>query len=99
MWFIRLLFVLTFVTMIGCGGEQSTPVQEAAPTDQVKSALQNVAESGMIDSGIMTAREQLEGMKATDAAKAEGLLKDLDELEGLSAGAAKKKATEMIGKL
>jgi len=99
MWFARVMFLVVFVALIGCSGEKTTPVQQAAPTDQVKSALQNVADTGTIDSGLVTVRDQLEAMKATDAAKADALLKDLDELEGLSGDAAKKKATEMIGKL
>lgn len=99
MRFARLLLVLVFVALIGCKTEKSIPVQQAAPTDQVKSALQNVANTGEIDSGIMTVREQLEAMKATDATKAEALLKDLAELEKLSGDPAKKKAEEMIGKL
>ncbi len=100
MWLARILFALVFVTLIGCNSaDTSTPVQQSAPTDQVKSALQNVADTGVIDSGIVTVREQLDTLKATDAAKAETLLKDLDELEKLSGDAAKKKAEEMIGKL
>ncbi|MHB8902164.1 MAG: hypothetical protein ACYC6Y_25685 [Thermoguttaceae bacterium] len=101
MWLARIMCALVFMTLIGCANnaDKSTPVQQAAPTDQIKSALQNVADTGTVDSGLMTVREQLETLKATDAAKAETLLADLAELEKLSDDAAKKKAQDMIGKL
>lgn len=99
MWLARFLPLLVIAAAIGCGpSDTSVPAQQAAPVDQVKSALQNVADTGVIDSGIMTVREQIEAMKATDSAKAEELLTDLDALEKLSGDAAKKKATEMLGK-
>lgn len=99
MWFVRILFVLGVVAIVGCGGTSSIPVKDQAAPDQVKMALQTVADTGEIDSGIMVVQEQLEVMKATDAAKADELLKDLEELQKLSGDAAKTKATEMIGKL
>ncbi len=100
MWFLRCLLLLSVVAVIGCAESGPTPTQNAMPaSDQAKSALQSVADTGQVDSGLVIVRDQLESMKATDSAKAEELLKDLDELEKLSGDAAKKKATEMIGKL
>lgn len=99
MWFARILFVLSVVAIFGCDSGSTLPVNDQEAPDQVKQALQSVADTGEIDSGLMVVQEQLEEMKATDAAKAEELLKDLEELMGLSGDAAKTKATEMIGKL
>jgi len=104
---IRFLLVLTLVlaplAILGCDSATtstpSTPVEEPGATSQITSGLQGVAETGEIDSGVMMVREQLEELKQTDAAKAEELLKDLDELESLSGEAAKTKAKEMLEKL
>jgi len=101
MWFVRFLTLLGVVAILGCGGGETTiPVEEPAADTQVKSALESTAETGEIDSGIMLVRDQLERMKTTDAAKAEGLLKDLDELQSMtSPGQVKTKAKEMLSKL
>ncbi len=100
MRFVCVLMLLVAVCLVGCGPAETT--QKVGPPDaqaEIKMALQSVADSGEIDSGLMMVGEQLESLKATDAAKAEELQKDLDELQGLSGDAAKKKAAEMIGKL
>lgn len=94
--------VLMASLVLGCGPrETKKAVQQAPPQDQVRSTLQQVAETGVVDSGLMVVREQLEAMKSTDAAKAEGLLQDLDQLEGMAnqPEQAKTKAQEMLGKL
>ena len=99
--FARIMTLLVALTLIGCGGPTETTKKVTPPSaqEQIKMALQNVVDSGEIDSGLMTVRDKLAEMKATDAAKAEELLKDLDELEKTSGEAAKTKATEMLGKL
>lgn len=101
MRFARFFLVLGLVALLGCGPQETTQrVEEPSGQDQVKSALENVAESGQIDSGLMIVRDELEAMKATDAAKAEELLSDLDALQALTDPAqAKAKAQEMIDKL
>ena len=97
MGFARVLMLLLVVCLIGCGPSETTKkVEPPAAQDQIKMALQNVAETGEIDSGLMVVSDKLEEMKATDAAKAEELLKDLADLEKSSGEAAKKKATEMV---
>lgn len=97
---VRVLMLLFVVCLVGCGpSETTTRVEETPAQDQIEMGLKAVADTGMIDSGVELVREKLEEMKQTDAAKAEELLKDLDELQKLSGDAAKKKATEMIGKL
>jgi hypothetical protein len=101
MWLVRFLLVLGAVAVLGCGeGVTTQPAQEAAPQQQIKSALETCAESGTIDSGLMVVREQAEAMQETDPDKADALLKDLDELESLRDPAQiKAKAKEMLGKL
>ena len=100
MWFVRLFVLLVVATVLGCSGEDTTSVEVAAPNTQIQSALESAAETGQIDSGIMLVREQLELMQETDAAKADALLKDLDELESMtSTGKVKAKAKEMLSKL
>jgi hypothetical protein len=99
MRFLSLLLVLGLVSAYGCGS--SAPSTDVTPPgqEQIKPTLESVVETGTIDSGLMVVREELEKMQATDSAKADELLKDLDELETLSGDAAKTKATEMLGKL
>ena len=59
-----------------------------------------MVESGVVDSGLMVVREELEKMQSTDAAKAQELLKDLDELESMSSpDQVRNKAKAMLGKL
>ncbi len=99
MWLKRLLLVAGMLVALGCGREETQTV--APPQSQIKPTLESVAQTGTIDSGLITVREELEAMKTTDAAKAETLLKDLDELEKMSGNpaGAKAKAQEMLGKL
>jgi hypothetical protein len=99
MWLKRSLVVLGLGLVLGCGsGEHVQSVEP--PKNQSKTILESVAQSGILDSGMMSVREELEKMKATDAAKAEGLLKDLDQLEKMNdAARIKAKAKEMAAKL
>ncbi len=88
--------------LVGCSN--GTPSQSVAPPDpnqEIRSALQQLAETGTIDSGLMVVRERLEAMRETDAAKAQTLLQDLSQLESMAGnpGQAKAKAQEMIKKL
>ncbi len=87
--------------LLGCGdATPSVTVEPPSATQQIKDAFDQVAASGEVDSGLVTAREQLEALKETDAAKAAELLKDLDELQAMKdATAIKKKASEMAAKL
>ena len=62
--------------------------------------LEQIAETGMVDSAVFSLRESLEKMRKTDASKAEELLKALDELEKLEdKGKVREHAAEMISKL
>lgn len=100
MKFARIIMLLVALTLVGCGpAERTKKVQPPSAQEEITMCLQHVADTGEIDSGLMVVRDKLAEMKATDAAKAEELLKDLDELEKTSGDAAKKKASEMLGKL
>lgn len=88
--------------VVGCGPRTpSQKVQPPSPKDEIRAALKSVAETGQVDSSLMLAREKLEELKKTDAAKADALLKDLSELEkmGSQPQQAKAKAQEMLNKL
>jgi hypothetical protein len=92
------------VVFLGCDGSQDVKVNApvVSPADAAKLALKDVANSGQMGSGMYTVRQNLEKLKSTDPAKAEGLLKDLDQLMALPPGdsaAIKAKAQEMAGKL
>ncbi len=103
MRFVSLITLLLMASLLfGCGPSVTTKsVKETTPQDQIKSALQQVANTGQVDSGLMVVREQLEAMKSTDEAKAQALLQDLDQLEALAnrPQQARAKAQEMLGKL
>ena len=74
---------------VGCGGPEIKvdPAASAPPVvsgkDQIKQRLQAVIDSGSGGSALGGIREALEELKKTDAALAEGLLKDLALLEPL----------------
>lgn len=87
-------------TVIGCGPKSVTKAVTPPGQEQIKPILEGIAEKGELDSGLMAVRDQLEAMKNTDAAKADALLKDLDELQKLRDPAQiKSKAKQMAGKL
>lgn len=99
MWLKRFCVVMGLLVMLGCGNGE-TVQSVTPPTNQAKQVLESVAQTGILDSGMVIVQEELEAMKATDAAKAEALLKDLDQLQKMSdAPRIKAKAKEMAGKL
>lgn len=104
MWLARFLFLLGMITVLGCGSGASAPpdADEAAAglLDSVKSALQDVADSGEIGEAFGEARGMTEELKETDASKADSILKDLDALEALTTPDERKaKAKEIISSL
>lgn len=100
--FVALLIVTSGALIVsGCGKPNITEekVTPGAPP-QLKQMLTNVAETGELGSGAMTIKEELEKLKATDAAKADGLLKDLEDLQKTTdQGQVKSKAKAMADKL
>lgn len=102
MSFSKFLVLLAAIVMVGCpAGQTEVGVQAPeAGTSEAKTLLEEIAETGEVSSAVMTIREGLEALQATDAAKADGLLTELDELEAMSdAEAIKAKAKEMADKL
>ncbi len=98
--FLSVSLLTITVSMLGCGGGLKTEVVTPPPPPAAKSLLEAVASSGELGSGAASIREALEKLKTTDAAKAETLLKDLDELEKTNAPAKiKEKAKAMAEKL
>jgi len=103
------VLVMLAVSITGCGGggaEESTTESSDAETNNItstadmKSALESIAQSGETGSAAMGFRDTLEGLKQTDAAKADALLLDLEKLESSTSQAETKKiAKQMADKL
>jgi len=99
MWLKRCLLVLSLAAAIGCSSGETTQ-RVAPPKDQSRAVLEAIAQSGIVDSGVMTVKEELEKLKATDPAKADALLNDLADLQKPgSPDRIKAKAKEMLAKL
>ena len=93
-------------TLLACclvaGCSSSLPTEQVTPPapPAAKAQLSDVAASGELGSAASSIRESLEALKATDSAKAEELLKQLTELEGLADPAKiKAKAKAMADRL
>jgi len=100
---VRSLFVVVLLgVLVGCGGGDAAPKAVTPPssTEQIKMTLNDVAQSGQLGSGGMVLEQEIENLRATDAAKADALKKDYEELKNMSdPGQAKSKAEEMLKKL
>lgn len=101
MWFIRLMLLVALVAVIGCNsGPAPEKVQAPPQIDQIKTALQGMAESGQAGSGVMQLETLVSELKAQDADKAAALQPGVDELKTLKdPKAVKAKAKEMLEKL
>ncbi len=75
------------LTLSGCGDNSSVTQERVVPPEPptAKQLLLQVAEAGGLGSGSFLIREELEKLRATNAAKANELIKDLDQLEKISA--------------
>jgi len=74
-----------------------TPPPAAA---QLRALLETYAKTGELDSGVVAVREQIDALRATDAAKADALAAELAKLEASrGAAAVKKQAEAMLEKL
>ncbi len=98
------LCVLVLVMLaVGCGPPQGTTkgAQATPSQDRAKAALQDVVKTGEVGSGLDDVQTYLEGLKKTDAAKADSLSKEFAALQGKSGRPeeAKAKAKELLGKL
>ncbi len=95
MAYLRILMLLAVVAFVGCQPNESekVDVQATPAADAAKAALNEVAESGQLGSGMMIVRESVEEANAE-------LLPDIDALEALTDEAAiKAKAKEIADKL
>lgn len=97
---ILLLFVMMCV---GCGDGGNGAADSDEPdtnnitsTADMKSALETIAQSGEMGSAAMGFRETLDGLKKTDAAKADKLLSDLEKLEKATTPAETKKIAKQM---
>jgi hypothetical protein len=103
MYFSRCtLLAVVFAALVGCGsvGDTPTAVTPPASTDSIKAALNDVVQTGQLGSGGMTLEQEIENLRASDAAKADALKSDYEQLKGMTDPArAKAKAQEMLGKL
>lgn len=102
------LLLLLILSIMGCGGatndtagdSDGSATNNITSTADMKTALESIAKTGEMGSAAMGFRETLEGLKQSDAAKADKLLADLDKLEAASSPAAVKKiAKQMVDKL
>ena len=88
----------------GCGDGRETHFDEGTivttHTDNVRTWLEGVAQSGQLDSGADIMRDEITGMKEEGFATTDALLADFDQLkQAKGPGAVKAKATEMLGKM
>lgn len=98
----RVLSLAVVLCVGGCGrsGPEKVQVQVPPPAQQLRALLETYATSGQLDSGVVAIREQIDTLRATDAAKADELAADLAKFETLKAAdAVKKQAESMLKKL
>ena len=101
------LVLLGLVVVAGCpqrSSQRSIPTPSAgpgAPTEQLKTQLESLAESGATFPGYEGIGKNIEAVKADDPEKAAALEKDFEELKGSlgNPDQVKAKAKEMLGKL
>ena len=104
MWLARFFVLLGMVVLLGCGPESTAtggPESEAdGLVDSVKSALQDVADTGQIGEGFGEARGMTDELKETDPERGNKLSADLDALEALATPDERKaKAQEIVDSL
>ena len=96
------LMVLGAAVLVGCGAKPQFEggADETSPEETVKTTLEQMVQTGQAGSNIGEMMQALEKMKETDAAKAEALLEDANQLmSSPSSAAIKTKAKEMLDKL
>jgi hypothetical protein len=97
----RWMPLLVVILFISCGRSTTSERVDVPPAEQqAKAMLQTYAETGQLDSSVVTLQEQLEAIKATDEAKGNALLSDFEQLKSASSPAkVKEKAQAMLSKL
>ncbi len=80
----KLLAVCGLWAILGCGEGYRVDVSVTPPPPPAaKALLEEVAATGELGSGALAIRESLEQLRATDPAKAEVLIRELDQLATL----------------
>lgn len=102
----QLILALAFfsVGMTGCSKTEQTVEKESTavptPVENVKAALQTVADSGELNSGTELIKEDLEKLKGTAGVDVDALQKDLQQLlQTKGPDQLRAKANQMIAKL
>jgi len=96
--------VILAMVVLGCNqqpGAVVKKVQATPPVELAKSALQEVVKTGEVGSGLEAVQSYADGLKATDAGKADAIAKGLTDLQkmGSKPEEAKAAAKELLGKL
>ena len=96
------LTVLGAAFLVGCGPkpEFEGTAEKTDPEQAIRTTLEEIIQKGQLGSNVGAMMEAVAELKKTDSAKAEVLMKDVDELMA-SRGPqqVKAKAQEMLGKL
>ena len=102
----RLLLLVCFLPGLsilnGCGGKkvETVEVAENPASDDIKSGLSELAESGEVTSSVEDIRLSIAKLGEDKSALIDDLMKDLDELTNMTdKDKVKAKAKEMIEKL
>jgi hypothetical protein len=99
---LGLLVGLSVVALaIGCGdtGGSAAKKGPAPSSASAKTALEDMAKTGMRTSGTMAVGDYINSLRKTDAAKADELDKDFKDLGNANGDALKAKAKAMADKL
>ncbi len=104
MWLARFAFLLGMVVLLGCGAPTTATGGAEAEADgladSVKSALQDVADTGELGEGFGEARGMTEGLIELDPERGNKLSADLDAIEALATPDERKaKAKEIVDSL
>jgi len=102
MVFMRCFVLVVLVAVIGCGGGGGTAVDPLPEpgVSMVRSGLDGVAQTGQLDSGMMSVQDGIEKLSSTDSEKAEKVRKGVEELKKLPDPESRKaKAKEILGQL
>ena len=95
--------LLSLTALVGCGGRstESVAVEETPAAVEIRSSLEYLAETGQVDSGVMSIEENIAKLQETDPAKATELSADLEKLKksANNPAAVKSQAQAMLGKL
>jgi hypothetical protein len=98
---VRKLVPVLLLALVGCGSgikEEKVTPPTVTPKEAIQKALTPVAETGQVGSEVGGVMQDVQALKASDAALADTLQKGLNELMTMSENpeGAKKKAKELL---